>query len=116
MPPPNTPLGSNPTLQPEHEHQTDIVADEETSESNASRTKHDMRQEIALRERAAMILGSWEQLSWHSHMYGEVCVAFFFFSFLNSSVSSYLLRGKKNVAVILRSLVSKHERIVFYQA
>lgn len=31
-----------------------------------------MRQDVEVRERAAGILGSWEQLSWHSRVYGEV--------------------------------------------
>ena len=118
MPPPNTPLGSNPALQPEHEHRPDIVAAEETSEkSNLSKTKDHMRQETALRERAAVILGSWEQLSWHSHVYGEVCSYFlsfpspFPFSIPSVSLLPFAEKKKKEASLsFLRSLISKKAR------
>lgn len=45
-----------------------------------------MRQDVQVRERAAGILGSWEQLSWHSHVYGEVSGGGFFFCFFRLSV------------------------------
>lgn len=53
-----------------------------------------MRQDVQVRERAAGILGSWEQLSWHSHVYGEVSGGGFFFCF-SSVFPFFLLRRKK---------------------
>ena len=78
MPPPNTPLESTPTLKLKRGYQTEFRPGEDASDySNPSAPGTEMREEKDQRERAAMILGCWEQLSWHSHMYGEVCWDFF---------------------------------------
>ncbi|CAF9924483.1 MAG: hypothetical protein ALECFALPRED_002776 [Alectoria fallacina] len=72
MPPPNTPLESTPTLKLKRGYQTEFRPGEDASDySNPSAPGTEMREEKDQRERAAMILGCWEQLSWHSHMYGE---------------------------------------------
>ena len=73
MPPPNSPLQPNQTLEIGPDYQIESVSIEDASDSNPSKTQDEMRQRIDQRERAAMILGSWEQLSWQSRMYGEVC-------------------------------------------
>ncbi|KAF6221423.1 hypothetical protein HO133_002278 [Letharia lupina] len=71
-PPPNTPLGPNPALNLNRGYQTgSSPTADDASDPTSSRRTGEMRQEGDRRERAAMVLGSWEQLSWHSHTYGE---------------------------------------------
>ncbi|KAM0806256.1 hypothetical protein BDR22DRAFT_816464 [Usnea florida] len=45
--------------------------EEATSSSSHRAPRHEMRQSVEQRERAAMVLGSWERLSWYSRSYGE---------------------------------------------
>lgn len=87
---PSTPSPTTVTVSKlKRRHQTD---DSSPADNNASNPPQqpatEMREEEEGRERAAMILGCWEQLSWHSQMYGEVCVFDFFssFRFLSSAI------------------------------
>ena len=88
-PPPNTPLAPSPTQKLKRGYQTEFFpgADEDVEEDDEKRAREEeeeaksrqpgtdeMRQETERRERAALILGSYERLSWHSRAYGEVCV------------------------------------------
>ena len=81
MPPSHTPLGSTPIQKLKRGYQADFspAAEEPEASGSVSARPTDMiRQKTDARERVAFILGRWEQLSWHSHTYGEVCCPSFF--------------------------------------
>ena len=73
-PPPNTPLDPPPPgFQLKRNQHPALFSATENPASTSSKSQEEMREEVDRRERAAMVLGSWEQLAWHSRMYGEVC-------------------------------------------
>lgn len=74
MPPPptNTPLGPSPVLKLKRAYETEFLpAEENAADPGPWKPRAEMREQRDERERAAMVLGSWQQLAWYSRVYGE---------------------------------------------
>lgn len=72
MPPPNTPqLAPSSAAKGKARAPPSDPPLPSTSEPKST-TRTEMHQEIARRERAAHVLGTWELLAWYSANYGEV--------------------------------------------